>query len=135
MNFISSVGMAVGTGDVLEYMNKIYISAEVLWCKERKKTSEVNMFYMIRRIKNYSQKEMAAQLGVDVKKLRDLENNRSLPDSELVWRMHQLFGLSPAIMLKDKNCLIKDICFVLEGLASEIQAKILEVIEVVYPIN
>lgn len=135
MNFISSVGMVVGSGDVLEYMNKIYISAEVLWCKERKKTSEVNMFYMIRRIKNYSQKEMAALLGVDVKKLRDLENSRSLPDSELVWRMYQLFGLSPAIVLKDKNCLINEICFALEGIAPEIQAKILEVIEMIYCIN
>ncbi|MBD5529657.1 MAG: helix-turn-helix domain-containing protein [Lachnospiraceae bacterium] len=135
MNFISSVGMVVGTGDVLEYMNKIYFSAEVLSCKERKKTLEVNMFYIIRRIKNYSQKEMAAQLGVDVKKLRDLENNRSLPDSELVWRMYQIFGLSPAIILKDKECLINEICFVLEGLAPEIQAKILDVIEVVYSIS
>lgn len=135
MNFISSVEMVAGTGDVLEYMNKIYISAEVLWCKERKKASEVNMFYMVRRIKNYSQKEMAALLGVDVKKLRDLENSRSLPDSELIWRMYQLFRLSPAIVLKDKNCLIKEICFVLEGLDPEIQSKILDVIEMVHCID
>ncbi|MBR4083309.1 MAG: helix-turn-helix transcriptional regulator [Lachnospiraceae bacterium] len=135
MNFISSVSIAVGISDVMEYMNKIYISAEVLWCKDKKKTSVANMFYLIRRIKSYSQKEMAAQLGVDPKKLRDLENNRNLPDSELVWRMYQLFRLSPAIILKDKNCLINEICFILEGLAPEIRDRIIELIEVMYSVN
>lgn len=135
MNFISSVSIAVGTGDALEYMNKIYISAEVLWCKNKKKTSEGNMFYLVRRIKDYNQKEMAAQLGVDPKKLRDLENNRNLPDSELIWRMYQLFRVSPAIILKDKNCLINEICFILEGLVPEIQDKILELVEVIYSID
>lgn len=135
MNFISSVSIAVGMEDALEYMNKIYISAEVLWCKNRKKTSESNMFYLVRRIKDYNQKEMAAQLGVDRKKLRDLENNRNLPDSELIWRMYQLFRVSPAIILKDKNCLINEICFILEGLAPEIQDKIFELVEVIYSID
>ena len=78
---------------------------------------------------------MAAQLGVDRKKLRDLENNRSLPDSELIWRMYQLYRVSPAIILKDRNCLINEICFILEGLALEIQDKILELVEVIYSID
>lgn len=65
-------------------------------------------------------------------KLRDLENNRSLPDSELVWKMYQLFLLLPAVMLKDKNCLINEVCFMLEGMDAEIQAKILSIIEAIY---
>ncbi len=132
MNIISSVGMGACDGEVLAYWKNIYVNAEVLWCKEKKKKSEVNMFFLIRRLRDYRQQQMAKMLGVDVKKLRDLENNRSLPDSELVWNMYQLFRLSPAITLKDKNCLINEICFVLEGMDDEMRAKILSVIEAVY---
>lgn len=132
MNIISSVGMGVCDGEVLACWKTIYVNAEVLWCKENKKKAEVNMFFLIRQLRDYRQQQMAKLLGVDVKKLRDLENNRSLPDSELVWKMYQLFQLSPAIMLKDKNCLINEICFVLEGMDAEIQTKILSMIEAVY---
>lgn len=132
MNIVSSVGMGACDGEVLACWKNIYVNAEVLWCKEKKKKSEVNMFFLIRRLRDYRQQQMAEMLGVDVKKLRDLENNRSLPDSELVWNMYQLFRLSPAITLKDKNCLINEICFVLEGMDDEMRAKILSVIEAVY---
>lgn len=132
MNIISSVGMGAYDGAVLACWKIIYVNAEVLWCKENKRKSDVNMFLLVRQLRDYRQQQMAKLLGVDVKKLRDLENNRSLPDSELVWKMYRLFQLSPAILLKDKNCLINEICFVLEGMDAEIQTKILNIIEAVY---
>lgn len=132
LNIISSAEMGVFTGEALECWKTIYVNAEVLWCNENKKKSEINMFFLIRRLRDYRQLQMAKLLGVDPKKLRDLENNRNLPDSELTWRMYQLFGLSPAFLLKDKNCLVNEVCFVLERLDAEIQDKILSVIEAVY---
>lgn len=131
MNIVSSVMMGVDEGELLGYWKTIYINAEVLWCKENKK-SEINLFFLIRRLRDYRQQQMASLLGVDPKKLRDLENNRNLPDSELIWRMYQVFGLSPAFLLKDKNCLVNEVCFELERMDSEIQVKILSVIEAIY---
>ena len=131
MNIVSSVMMGVDEGELLGYWKTIYVNAEVLWCKENKK-SEINLFFLIRRLRDYRQQQMASLLGVDPKKLRDLENNRNLPDSELIWRMYQVFGLSPAFLLKDKNCLVNEVCFVLERLDAEMQDKILSVIEAVY---
>ena len=57
---------------------------------------------------------MAGILGVDIKKLRDLENERCLPDSELVWRLYDLFSVSPAFVLEDNKCLNNQINYLLE---------------------
>lgn len=130
-NIVFSVGTGVYHGELIEYWKTIYVNAEVLWCKENKKI-EINLFFLIRRLRDYRQQQMASLLGVDPKKLRDLENNRNLPDSELIWRMYQVFGLSPAFLLKDKNCLVNELCFELELLDAEIQDKILSVIEAIY---
>lgn len=135
LNFISSISIVLGTEEAREYMNKVYISTEVLGGNDKNKTSEVNMFYLLRRLNGYRQLEMAELLGVDPKKLRDLENNRCLPDSELIWRMYRLFRLSPGIVLRDKACLINEISFKLEILKPEIQDKILDLVEVIYSIN
>lgn len=130
-NIVFSVGTGVYHGELIEYWKTIYVNAEVLWCKENKKL-EINLFFLIRRLRDYRQQQMASLLGVDPKKLRDLENNRNLPDSELIWRMYQVFGLSPAFLLKDKNCLVNELCFELELLDAEIQDKIISVIEAIY---
>ena len=38
---------------------------------------------------------MADKIGVDVKKLRELEKDRCLPDSEILWKTYHEFGISP----------------------------------------
>ena len=43
----------------------------------------------LRRQLDYRQIKMAEALGVDVKKLRDLENGKRLPDAELLFRLYQ----------------------------------------------
>lgn len=80
---------------------------------EGKKNSE-NLFLVIRRSINCQQIKMADILGVDVKKLRDLENGRNLPDSELLSRLYELFRIPPAAILKDKKCLENEISILLD---------------------
>ena len=132
MNIVSSVRTGVYDGELTEYWKTIYVNAEVLCCKENKKKSEINLFFLIRCLRDYRQLQMARLLGIDVKKLRDLENDRCLPDSELIWNMYRFFGLSPAFLLKNKNCLVNEVCFELERMDSEIQDRILSVIKAIY---
>lgn len=62
------------------------------------------------------QKVMAEKLGVDIKKYRELEKDRSLPDSEIIWKLYDLFNISPAVVLKDKNSIINEISSLLEAI-------------------
>lgn len=75
-----------------------------------------NVFLSLRQTLEYSQCEMAAKLGVDVKKLRMLENGESMPDSELICKLYQIFYVSPAVVLKDKRGLINEIGLILESM-------------------
>lgn len=75
-----------------------------------------NVFLCLRQSLEYSQCEMAAKLGVDVKKLRMLENGGCMPDSELICKLYQMFYISPAVVLKDKRGLINEICLLLESM-------------------
>ena len=51
---------------------------------------------------------MADKIGVDVKKLRELEKDRCLPDSEILWKTYHEFGISPMYILKDTEGTIRD---------------------------
>ena len=75
-----------------------------------------NVFLCLRQVLEYSQCEMAAKLGVDVKKLRMLENGGCMPDSELICKLYQMFKISPAVVLKDKQGLINEICILLNDM-------------------
>lgn len=78
-----------------------------------------NALLGLRQSLELSQSEMAAKLGVDVKKLRALENGRCLPDSELLCKLYQLFYISPAVVLKDKKGLISELGLLLESMDDE----------------
>ena len=60
-----------------------------------------NIFYRLRNYYGYTQGKMADLLGMDIKKLRNLEKGRRLPDSELIWKMYEQFHVSPAFILND----------------------------------
>lgn len=87
----------------------------VPWLEESVQTKSI--FFAVRRKMDWQQMKMSEKLGVDIKKLRDLENKRSLPDSELLWRMYDMFHIPPAVVLKDRK-----------GLASEVSS-LMEVLE------
>ena len=78
-----------------------------------------NVFLSLRQSLEYSQFEMAVKLGVDVKKLRALENGRCLPDSELISKLYQAFYISPAVVLKDKKGVISEIGLLMESMDEE----------------
>ena len=63
-----------------------------------------NLFVAIRNSLGIRQIPMADKLGMDVKKLCDLEKGRCLPDMEIVWRLYDMFVISPAFVLKNKYC-------------------------------
>ena len=78
-----------------------------------------NIFYCVRDRQDYTQQKMADMLGVDIKKLRELENGRILPDSEMIWKMYDLFQVSPAFILEDAGGLRKELNYVLDLLEEE----------------
>lgn len=86
-----------------------------------------NIFYTIRYSMKCQQRKMAEELGVDIKKYRDLEKGRSLPDSELLWKVYDSFCVSPMVILKDKRGLINEISTVLEVVEKD--AAIFEILE------
>ncbi len=86
-----------------------------------------NIFVVIRNATDIRQKPMAEKLGVDIKKLRELEKDRCLPDSEIIWKLYNLFGISPAVILKDKNIMLNEIFSLIED-AEENGLRIMDII-------
>ena len=72
------------------------------------------IFMALRSSKQWQQMKMAEELGMDVKKLRDLEKGKKQPDIEIIYRMYKKFGILPAIMLQDRNGLMSEITNALE---------------------
>ncbi len=73
-----------------------------------------NVIYKLRRALNYNQVKMADLLGVDIKKLRNMENGKTLPDSEMLWHILEVFNIPYALLLKDKQGLACEISYLLQ---------------------
>lgn len=73
-----------------------------------------NIFLIVRQINGLQQDKMAKKLGVDIKKYRKLEKNRCLPDSEIIFKLYEMYKISPAIVLNDKNILINELSSIIE---------------------
>lgn len=86
-----------------------------------------NIFFQLRSWRNDTQKEMARRLGVDVKKLRMLEQGKCLPDSELLWRFYRDFQVSPVILLKDRSGLLYEAGGFLERIAAVSEKSVVEI--------
>lgn len=87
-----------------------------------------NIFYCVRDRQDYTQQKMADMLGVDIKKLRELENGRILPDSEMIWKMYDLFQVSPAFILEDVGGLRKELNYVLDLLEEDDRKLVLQIL-------
>lgn len=103
--------------------NRVKYVPLVLNCKK-----STNIFLVIRHTTGSRQKPMTEKLGVDIKKLRELEKDRCLPDSEIIWKLYNLFHISPAVILKDKNSMVIEISSLLEA-AEENEAEIIDIIK------
>ena len=101
----------------------------------RESQNSKNIFLALRYFMNLQQKKMAEKLGIDIKKFRDLEKGRNLPDSELIWRLYDSCYVSPAIVLEDRKCLASEIATILDMIEIEHREKIIEIFAIIYRIK
>ena len=102
--------------------------AEIFSSVGEESSADPGVFLNLRRFMGYNQHSMAEKLGVDVKKLRDLENGRNLPDSELLSRLYSCYGICPAVVLKDRNCLASEIGCLLDGYNFEAADSVIQIL-------
>lgn len=83
-----------------------------------------SIWRVLRYYMNWQQQKMADKLGIDVKKLRNLENGRNMPDGELLCRVYEMFGIPPALLLKDRKGVLSEITLLLGMLDKETEEKV-----------
>lgn len=88
-----------------------------------------NVFYNLRRALKYNQNEMCKVINVDIKKLRDLENGRVLPDSEIIWDMYCRYNIPPALLVKSKVELASTIADLLSTVEPEFEMFLVSYLE------
>lgn len=86
-----------------------------------------NVFRTLRNAWNYSQYKMAQKLGIDVKKLRNLETGKILPDSELLYRLYMQFRVPPSAVLKDKRTIMNEISVLLDKFSDEFRDTVVRI--------
>lgn len=101
--------------------------------KEQQKPYDI--FLALRHSVDYRQQRMADTIGVDVKKLRDLENGRCLPDSELLCRIYALFQISPAALLKDKKGMASELSVLLGHMEENVREEMVKILETICHIS
>lgn len=65
--------------------------------------------FWLRTFLDYNQFKMAELLEIDVKKLRNLEEGKLLPDSEMIWKMWDKFQVPYFLILNDKKGMLSEI--------------------------
>lgn len=88
-----------------------------------------NSLFALRRAIECSQKKMAEKLGVDIKKIRSMENGESLPDSEILWNLYQFFRIPPAVFIKSERGMVCAIGCILSMLKKENREHAMAVVE------
>ncbi len=83
---------------------------------------------------DYSQKEMADILDIDVKKLRSMENGSALPDSEIIWKVSEEIGVPFSIILNDVNGLGGEISYLVELIENDTRRKMFDRIKAYHDI-
>ena len=91
-----------------------------------------NVFLTVRKLKNYTQIKMADMVGIDVKKLRNLENGKKLPDSEIIFKMYEVFKILPVVMIGTENCMLDTILYILDEIKKEDREKIVSIIKILF---
>ena len=94
--------------------DRIYQDTQYIEYAEYSTAQVKNIFRATRIHIGKTQMDMASDIGVDVKKLRALESDETLSDSELIYKMYKSYRISPSIFLKDKKCLGNEICYLVD---------------------
>lgn len=101
-----------------EFWGDLYHRVKYIQLIDAGQQSGGSLLLSVRRALNYQQQKMAKELGIDIKKLRSLENDQCLPDSELLWRLYDSFFILPAVILKDGKGLLCEVSCLLEKMDS-----------------
>lgn len=88
-----------------------------------------NTLFLLRRMLNYSQQTMAEKLGVDIKKVRTMENGESRPDSEILWKLYHFFRIPPAVFTGSRRGMLNAFSSLLDILTKEDREHALEVLQ------
>ena len=88
-----------------------------------------NSLFALRRAVECSQQKMAEKLGVDIKKIRSMENGESLPDSKILWNLYQFFRIPPAVFIKSERGMVCAIGCILSMLGEEKSEHAMTVVE------
>lgn len=81
-----------------------------------------SIWYLLRAFYDYTQKEMAVLMEIDIKKYRSLEREEILPDSEIILTAYNQFHIPPLLLLEDYRGMFCE----MPGLDLEKQERILE---------
>lgn len=90
-----------------------------------------NLFKSTRMYNELSKSNMASLIGVDVKKLRMLENNKKLPDSELIFIMYNIFGISPVLFFESRKNLQYEMGWLLDNVEEKVRNKLISLIKLI----
>ncbi len=92
------------------------------------------IFQLLRDYTGYTQLNMAAVFGVDIKKYRGLEKGNKLPDSEILMKLYNNFGIGPLIILDDERGFGFLICDILQNLEEEFRSRIVKILKAAHNI-
>ena len=87
-----------------------------------------NLFVRLRQYVGLRQTNMAESLGIDVKKLRELENGRCQPDSELFFMLYEKYDVPPFVLLRDRKGLISELGIILEMMPRDEEGRMAELL-------
>ena len=88
-----------------------------------------SVLYEVRKILDVAQAIMAEKLGVNIKKYRKLEKNETRPDVELLFRIYEVTGCKPSLILHNdhvESIIIDDLW---SNMTAPVQNKILSLTE------
>ena len=134
LNVLYSIALMRNQKETSDKWEEILARLKYFSLKEKNQQFN-NIFLLLRHSMGWQQKKMAEKLGVDIKKLRDLENGRKLPDSELLSRSYERFHVSPAIVLENKKGLESEIAVSLEKMSMEDEQQIFEILTLLHSMN
>lgn len=117
--------MIMLSGDMYKKIENIQFA--LMPCKKGK-----TIFYKLRRSMDYNQIKMAELLEVDVKKLRSMESGKSLPDSEIICKLSEVFYIPYALLLNDKKGLACEISCLLQFIEESKRRDVLESIKFIH---
>lgn len=102
-------------GNCKEEWERLYSQLKYLMYVDIGLSEERNIFKAVRDYHGITQMNMAEELGIDVKKLRALENDKIFPDSELILRTYEKYGVSPSAFIRHKKCIQSEIAYLLDS--------------------